>query len=268
MMDRPDILFNFAGVMLLAAWLLKTSLGTTALDHAPVRRINLSPWMIVPVLLFWQGPSALIMALMNPVFKTLAQWQVQLLSNIIMTVGALGAAAGFGILGWFTYARRLKGLGLGLGHLRRDFWQAAVTLFTVMPVILALIVGIQYIGQQTQGPEYQIEKHEELKILTDNPQVSLKISVAVVAVLAAPLVEELLFRGLIQTLIRSYVGGPWISIFLTSIFFAIIHDKMTHWPALFVLSVAMGYVYEKSGSLWQSIFIHALFNGMSVVSFL
>ncbi|MFC1763630.1 type II CAAX prenyl endopeptidase Rce1 family protein [Planctomycetota bacterium] len=30
----------------------------------------------------------------------------------------------------------------------------------------------------------------------------------------------------------------------------------------------MGYSYEKSGSLWRPIFIHALFNGVTVASHL
>jgi membrane protease YdiL (CAAX protease family) len=35
---------------------------------------------------------------------------------------------------------------------------------------------------------------------------------------------------------------------------------------LFVLGVTMGYAYEKSGSLLRSIFIHAMFNGISIVA--
>ena len=35
-----ETLFNFAGVMLLAAWLLKTSLGRHALNQAPVKGVT------------------------------------------------------------------------------------------------------------------------------------------------------------------------------------------------------------------------------------
>jgi membrane protease YdiL (CAAX protease family) len=268
MMTGTDHLFNFSGVMLLAAWLLKTSLGRNALVCAPVRRINMSPLMILPALIVWQGPPALIIGLTAPVISGLPEWMGWLIRNVIMSVGALGAALGYGVLSWYTFARRLKGLGLGLRHLLRDFVQAVVILFCVMPVILVMIVSVQYIGQYFQGPDYRMAQHQELEVLTTYPQTSLKISVAVVAVLAAPLVEELLFRGLIQTLVRSYIGRPWLSICMTSVLFAVIHDQSTHWPALFVLSMAIGYAYEKSGSLWQSIFMHAMFNGMSVLAFM
>jgi membrane protease YdiL (CAAX protease family) len=48
--------------------------------------------------------------------------------------------------------------------------------------------------------------------------------------------------------------------------FAAVHSNVEHWPALFVLGVGMGYAYEKSGSLWRPIFIHALFNGVTILS--
>lgn len=254
--------------MLLAAWLLKTSLGRTALAHAPVRRTNMSPLMILPALIVWQGPTALAIAMVTPVLTGLPEWIHWVVRNVVMSLGALGAAFGFGMLSWYTFARRLKGLGLGFRHLRRDFVQALIILFCIMPVILAMIVSVQHLGQYLKGPDYKVAQHQELEVLTTYPQRSLKISVAFVAVLAAPLVEELLFRGLIQTLIRSYIGRPWLSIGLTSVLFAIIHDQSAHWPALFFLSMAIGYAYEKSGSLWQSIFMHAMFNGMSVLAFM
>ena len=35
-------------------------------------------------------------------------------------------------------------------------------------------------------------------------------------------------------------------------------------PPLFVLSMCIGYVYERTGKLWSSITLHALFNLTSV----
>ena len=44
-----------------------------------------------------------------------------------------------------------------------------------------------------------------------------------------------------------------------------VHQNAEHWPVLFVLAVGMGYAYEKSGSLWRPIFIHALFNSIPIL---
>jgi membrane protease YdiL (CAAX protease family) len=91
----------------------------------------------------------------------------------------------------------------------------------------------------------------------------LKILVAVFAALIVPVFEELLFRGFFQTTLRSLSGSPWVGIVLTSVFFAILHPP-THIPALFMLSVGLGYAYERSGSLLRPILMHIFFNGLSI----
>jgi hypothetical protein len=65
---------------------------------------------------------------------------------------------------------------------------------------------------------------------------------------------------------RKFIGRPWPAIMVTSLMFAIVHQNPEHWPTLFVLSCCMGYSYEKSGSLYRPIFIHIIFNTISIAS--
>jgi membrane protease YdiL (CAAX protease family) len=110
-------------------------------------------------------------------------------------------------------------------------------------------------------------------------QMPVKVMVIVTAVVVVPVFEEMLFRGLFQTTIRSYLTGsvllerfqkngsmPWLAIALSSLFFAAVHANAGHWPALFVLAVCMGYAYEKSGSLLRPIFIHSCFNAVNITA--
>jgi hypothetical protein len=85
-------------------------------------------------------------------------------------------------------------------------------------------------------------------------------------IVVVPFAEELVFRGMLQTLLRSYIVRPWPAIIIASFIFIIFHIDTLHWPALFVLALCLGYAYEKSGSLFRSIFIHSMFNALSVVS--
>ena len=55
----------------------------------------------------------------------------------------------------------------------------------------------------------------------------------------------------------------WMAVILTSVLFALVHQLWTA-PAIFVLSVGMGYAYERTGSLWASITMHFLFNGIQL----
>jgi len=56
----------------------------------------------------------------------------------------------------------------------------------------------------------------------------------------------------------------WGGILLTSLTFMLFHENWQHWPALVVLSLGLGYGYERTGSLWVAILMHAFFNLMNV----
>jgi hypothetical protein len=113
-------------------------------------------------------------------------------------------------------------------------------------------------------------KHEQLELIGEHSQWSLRVLVFIVAAIVAPALEELLFRGIFQTVIRSFLAdlkhpqSAWLSIGASSMLFAAAHADAGHWPALFVLSICMGYSYEKSGSLFRPILIHSMFNGIMV----
>jgi membrane protease YdiL (CAAX protease family) len=59
----------------------------------------------------------------------------------------------------------------------------------------------------------------------------------------------------------------WLAVVITSVVFAIIHPLWTA-PMIFLLSLCLGYAYERTGSLWVPIIMHAMFNTSSTVMFL
>jgi membrane protease YdiL (CAAX protease family) len=56
----------------------------------------------------------------------------------------------------------------------------------------------------------------------------------------------------------------WTAVIVTAFIFAVIHPWWTIIP-IFVLALALGYVYERTGNLWTVIALHILFNASSVV---
>jgi hypothetical protein len=59
----------------------------------------------------------------------------------------------------------------------------------------------------------------------------------------------------------------WCAIIITSMIFASVHPQWSQ-PVIFVLSVCLGYAYERTGNLWVPITIHAGFNTLSTAVFL
>jgi membrane protease YdiL (CAAX protease family) len=63
------------------------------------------------------------------------------------------------------------------------------------------------------------------------------------------------------------VAARWVAILLASAAFAGMHEAWMI-PPIFTLSVALGVVYERYGSLWSCVLLHAAFNAVSTTLFL
>jgi membrane protease YdiL (CAAX protease family) len=238
-------------------------------------------------LFIWFGTATLIALIAQVLFSNLQDWQNDFLDNLILGISEIAGIAVILFLARIHFARGLKGFGLNIKTIARDFFAAFVNLLTVWPLITAAMIATAYFGELVWGQEYQIEQHQQLKLITENPQLLSRILIVVVSVIVVPSLEEMLFRGLFQTTIRSYIeafrsllvpqngavekrtadwNSAWPAIVISSGLFTITHSNAGHWPALFVLGVCMGYSYEKSGSLFRPIFIHSIFNAISVIA--
>jgi membrane protease YdiL (CAAX protease family) len=85
----------------------------------------------------------------------------------------------------------------------------------------------------------------------------------VMAVVVAPVAEEVIFRGYLYPVGKRYLG-PFLSLAVTGILFAILHGHAASVPALFTLAVCLGLAYEKTGSLLVPMIMHAVFNAVSI----
>lgn len=259
-----DHLIFLCGIAVFATWLLGTGLGRRALLDAPPRRNRMLPQTpFIPFFVWFVGVSGMQWGI-EQLIGTLGGWQGRFLEHAIYGFGALLTSIIILIIARFSFARGLRGFGLRLKTIPKDVVLAVVTLLAIWPLVMAMIHVTLEVTKAIYGPDFEMPRHPQLELMTESAVVPLQILIAVLAVVAAPLVEELLFRGMFQTVIRSYLQRPWLAIFMTSAMFASVHLNRTHWPALFVLGIGLGYAYEKSGSLWRPIFMHAMFNGVTI----
>ena len=87
--------------------------------------------------------------------------------------------------------------------------------------------------------------------------------VMLLIVVLAPVVEELIFRGLVFQGVR--IRWPLVpAVLLVGLLFAAFHLDGPHFAPLFVVSAAFAYAYERGGSLWCSIVPHAGLNALWV----
>lgn len=89
----------------------------------------------------------------------------------------------------------------------------------------------------------------------------------VMLVIAAPVFEELIFRGImLEGLLRKY--SPQTSILVSSFLFGFVHLNPWQFITGFILGIFSGWVYYKTRSLLPSIIIHAAANLCSFVAWM
>ncbi len=187
----------------------------------------------------------------------------------VTSAGALGASVVvIALLARVAVAfdQGLRGFGLGIGRIMRALGTTgAVTLFILPATFLTLAAVTLLLG--AVGVESPAIAHDLLYAIRDGSP-TVRAGLIAAAVLIAPLIEEIVFRGIIQSGLRQagVVARPWHAIVATAALFALIHGNVAYqaWPGLFVLALGLGYVYERTGSLWSSILIHAIFNALNI----
>lgn len=112
--------------------------------------------------------------------------------------------------------------------------------------------------------------HETLKALRENNDPQFILNALLSAGLIAPLLEELLFRGVLQTSLLRLLGERrWVAILITAALFSVTHLPVVPWQnlvPLFVLGLVFGYLYERTGSMLTPILSHAGFNLVNLIT--
>ena len=79
----------------------------------------------------------------------------------------------------------------------------------------------------------------------------------------APLLEEILFRGILLRGLLNNRNNPYLAIFFTSFLFGLVHGNPWQFMGGLTIGLAMGYIYYKTQSLVYTILIHALNNSIA-----
>lgn len=173
-----------------------------------------------------------------------------------------------GLLGAVVYASRRT----GRGRLDVDYG-LRVGAWWDLPLGIAVGVASQYglvpliylpLEQIDRGLVRQLGK----PALRETAAAHTNVAVAVLfvfLVLAAPVVEELFFRGL---LLRSLLGftAPPIAIVVTGVLFALAHFEAAQFAGLAAFGVVLGVLAWSTGRLAPSIGAHTAFNAVAVLT--
>ena len=95
------------------------------------------------------------------------------------------------------------------------------------------------------------------------------VTLAIIAVVTAPLVEELIYRGLLYSAFEK-VAGQWAAIVIVASMFAGLH-VVQYWPnlgaisSITLLSAVLTLTRARTGRLLPCFVIHLVFNGVQSI---
>ncbi len=200
----------------------------------------------------------------------------------------------------------LRELGVALRRLPRGIVYGAAAALIVLPPVWLCQSFLGWIYERVHFEHPQ--EHELLLMMREAHPLWVRVVLIIAAVVVAPVAEEYLFRGHVQTLFRRLMmrgtkrppvpapvpvdvgqsipvlnyGGPASALVDDSpgidlrAWVAILLSSLLFasvhplwmWAAIFPLAIGLGYAYERTGNLWTCIFIHCTFNSVSTAVYL
>ncbi len=122
--------------------------------------------------------------------------------------------------------------------------------------IYAYVIAVSQLGIEFLIPQSTVPG----AIARDDATLAMTV---VLAVFVAPFYEEIVFRGFIFGGLLKW--GFWPAAAISSLLFTLAHFDLGSIIPFFAIGVVMCWLFQRSGSIWQAILFHFLFNGTSMV---
>lgn len=224
----------------------------------------------------WRGRFALADAIFRPQRIRAVPWGflgvigsfclydfwVRLFADVVKEIWAIVLACPFYVASTVFFLRQTMGarlyqFGLTLHRWRQDVVAGYATFAIATPLTFSIFFIIQ--AALTVLHDDQNAVHSVEKLLREEPNFGNWLAVTLVTIIAAPVMEELLFRGLLQ---RWFVEMPFAAdaAILLSLFCAVSlgltrelrYEKFTTWwPLIFLVVVGAAYIgFERLTSPW------------------
>ncbi|MFQ3223972.1 MAG: membrane protease YdiL (CAAX protease family) [Lentimonas sp.] len=117
---------------------------------------------------------------------------------------------------------------------------------------------------QSRGFIEEFPPQELIKLFTAGGDPTAITLLVILAVVLAPIVEEIVFRGGIYRFLKSQTTLLPAQI-ISGAVFALMHGNLMSFLPLAVVGILLARVYERSGNILVSICFHACFNGFSLL---
>lgn len=176
------------------------------------------------------------------------------------------------VLGWITFlvGATLTSRSHGSGDVVADLAISARPIDAIgIPIGIAAqvaLVPLVYVPLRAIWPDTFDEQAltETAQDLVDRADGGFLVLLVVLIVLGAPVVEEIVYRGLLQRPLLGRLRAP-AALVITAAVFALIHFRPVEYPGLFAAGLVFGLCAWRTGRLGMAIAAHVGFNLTGIV---
>lgn len=160
----------------------------------------------------------------------------------------------------FMYMDKIKEKNLGIYEKYKSV--SPLKFLLIVPLgVTSMLMGNYFVSFiQAFLPETWLVQYDEAASILYGDGIAVQI---VASVIMAPLIEEIIFRGLIYRRIKR-VSNSVIAMILSALFFGVFHMNVVQGIYAFIIGLILAYVCERYKTIWAPIIMHAVANGVSV----
>ncbi|MBS0620408.1 MAG: CPBP family intramembrane metalloprotease [Verrucomicrobia bacterium] len=279
-LDALHVIFFFGLLGVLLIWVAKARGFFTLPPLPPQARIQLPFRCVAIVFAIYFSMVLLAAPLLVKVAAYLYHWIFPTRSpplGLLGIIQLLNLSGIFALLYFYTRGDEpslFRRIWKDRTRSKQSFWVdgslGLVTWFLAFPCVI--VIG--EIADTLVYAFYGIVQYEQVAVrylkvaLSSTPML---ISALISILIAAPFLEEFLFRGCLQTYFKRFMR-PASAIGVTSLCFALFHFSLSQGignipliASLFTFALFLGFIYERQSSLFASISLHMTFNAISTL---
>ncbi len=180
-------------------------------------------------------------------------------------VGFYGLGVGTGAFLFYLMGAGSKRTGLRISG--RGLAWGIVGFLCAWPLVALTGMGAMWMHKLVTGSEPSRVAHSTLELLEENRHDPRAWALAGLAIFAAPLMEEIVYRGFLQSGASRLFRRGWIAVLVSSVVFAGLHVSVAPWyavAAVAVFGVCLGVAFERTRDLGTSLAMHVLYNAANV----
>jgi len=167
-----------------------------------------------------------------------------------------------GIIEWIRNRRVVDLFGL------RELSLPKIVVISILGGVASMLICAWAVGEFStsylEGIFGELEVQEPVKMFQESSSIVHLSLTILMACVAAPVVEEFLFRGYMYGTLRRLTNPVFAAVIIGGLF-AVVHGNLPALLPLWVFSILLCLAYEMTHCLWVPVGMHVFFNAANIV---